>query len=433
MGMDRRAFLLLLSTPAVTRLLAACGSGDGGDTVTETTAPASFVQSGLTRVGTSPGQAVDAATALDAFGFDLYQRLLAAKPDENLVFSPASIAVALAMTAAGARGTTLDEMLTVLHATDRTGIHRSMNALTAALDQRTRTETDADGNENSVRLAITNSLWGQQDVVFRDEFLDLLAAEYGAGMHLVDYRRDTEGARAAINQWVSDATEERIPELLQQGVLASDSTLTLVNAIYLKAQWQDAFPERSTADEPFTNSAGAAVTVPMMHLTESLPYADGNGWRAVEVPYVFGELALTIVLPDDGANLPPLAHVVAALTPRPVRLGMPRFDIETATELGDVLAEMGMPTAFSDQADFSGMSAEVALQIARVIHQANITTDEKGTEAAAATAVVMRPTSGPGDEPITLTLDRPFTFALRDRATGAVLFLGRVADPSQGR
>jgi serpin B len=430
--MDRRAFLSLLAVPAVAQLLQACGSDGSSDSPPDATGPASFVQSGLTRTAAEPAQAVDAATALDAFGFDLYQRLLAAQPDDNLVFSPASIAIALTMTAAGARGTTLDEMLTVLHITDSTTIHRSMNALTAALDARTRTETDAEGNTNSVRLAIANSLWGQRDLSFTREFLDLLAAEYGAGMHLVDYRNDTEGARTAINAWVSDATEQRIPELLQQGVLARDSKLTLVNAIYLKAQWSTAFDETATRDEPFTTSAGATVTVPMMHLSEMLPYASGSGWQAVEVPYVFGELVLTIALPDAGAEAPPLADVVAALAPQQVQLGMPRFDVETATELGAVLADMGMATAFSDQADFSGMSSDVALQIAKVVHQANITTDETGTEAAAATAVVMRPTSAPGEQ-VVLTLDRPFVFALRDQTTGAVLFLGRVADPTQRR
>lgn len=430
--MNRRTFLALLSTPAVAQLLQACGS-DEPTSGTTTLPPAAEARSSLARVAVGPEQALRAAFSVNAFGDDLYRRLLAADPTGNLVFSPASIGVALAMTAAGARGTTLDEMLTVLHVTDPQAIHRSMNALTASLDERTRSEVDPDGNEQTTRLTIANSLWGQHDLTFTQAFLDLLASEYGAGMHLVDYVADTEGARRAINAWVDAATEDRIPELLAQGVLTTDSRLTLVNAIYLKAQWENAFPEGATTDEPFTTASGATVSVPMMHVTESFLYAEQQGWRAVEVPYVFRDLVLTMVMPDDPATLVPLDEVMPWFERREVQLGMPRFDIETAVELGPLLREMGMPTAFSDQADFGGMSEDVALQIAAVVHQANITTDEKGTEAAAATAVVMRPTSAPVDEPVTLTLDRPFTFALRDRPTGAVLFLGRVADPSQAR
>ena len=186
----------------------------------------------------------------------------------------------------------------------------------------------------------------------------------------------------------------------------------------------------------FSRPDGSTVDVPMMSLSESLPYAEGTGWRAVELPYVGGSLAFTIIVPDSLAafqsSLTPdlLAGLTGALQPRPVQLALPKFGIESKTDLATTLAAMGMPLAFdADRADFSGITAEERLVISAVIHQANIDVDEKGTEAAAATAVVMRTTGAP-EEPVTLRVDRPFLFALRDVPTGAILFLGRIADPS---
>jgi serpin B len=268
-------------------------------------------------------------------------------------------------------------------------------------------------------------------------YLEALASRFGSGVRLVDYATDAEAARRMINGWVSDQTERRIPELLVPGVLTSDTRLTLVNAVYLKAAWQTPFPENATLPGSFTLAGGTTVEVPMMAATLSVPYAAGEGWQAVELPYIGGALAMTIILPDDldafeaAVTVDQLDAIIGDLSEHGVTLSMPKFGIETKAMLADLLARLGMPTAFGGGADFSGITAEEALVISDVVHQANIDVDEKGTEAAAATAVVMRGSSSP--DQVTLRVDRPFLFALRDVQTGTMLFLGRVSDPSAGR
>jgi serpin B len=269
-----------------------------------------------------------------------------------------------------------------------------------------------------------------------DAYLEALASRFGAGLRLVDYRNASEAARHEINAWVSDQTEQRIPELLVPGTITRDERLTLVNAIYLKAAWLTPFTEDATKPGPFTRLDGSTVDVPLMHLGESLSYAAGDGWQAVELPYVGGSLAMTIIVPDDltafEAALTPerLATITGALESRPVILTLPKFGTESKIDLATTLAAMGMPTAFlPGPADFTGITTEEPLFISAVIHQANIDVDEKGTTAAAATAVVIRAGSAPA-EPVTLTVDHPFLFALRDVPTSSVLFLGRITDPS---
>jgi serpin B len=429
--MNRRTFMALLTSPAVAALITACGDDASTPTSTPgpTLLPVRSARSDLARSAATLGDAQQAAAAINAFATDLYDRLVADDPQANLVFSPTSIALALLMTLAGARGTTAEEMITTLHVTDAEAIHRSANAVDAAVDE---------SSSGLNRVTITNSLWGQDGFAFEQPFLDVLASEYGTGMELVDYRADAEGARVAINGWVSNETDERIPELLAPGTLTPVTRLTLVNAVYLKAKWQFEFTEEATLVAPFTTATGATVDVPTMHQTSPLAYAEAPGWRAVQLPYVDGLLAMDIYLPDVAtAGSVPFGDLAEALltetlTPT-VQLSLPKFDIETSTSLAEQLAALGMPTAFSDSADFTGISTVEPLHIADVIHQANITVDEEGTEAAAATGVVIRSTSAPVDTPIEFVVDRPFVFALRHVSTGATLFMGRVTDPSQTR
>ena len=437
--MQRRTFLSLLAVPAVAQLLQSCGDDSNGSVSSTTPAGAaqrSSLKGEAPLAATTPQDAVAASAAINAFAADLYERLVGADSTANVVFSPASIAVALTMTSAGAKGTTLQEMDTVLHVTDPATIHRSMNGLTTALEALNQTvDNTAEGGTGTseVQLSIANSLWGQTGLQFEQAFLDLLSAEYDAGLELVDYATDPEAARAAINAWVAEETNDRIPELLAEGSITADARLTLVNAIYLKANWATTFDKEQTADEPFAAPAGE-VTAAMMHSTADFGYAAGEGWQAVDLPYVFGGLTFTAVLADEDTPVPTADEVFASLGSRSVQLGLPRFDIETSVDLATLLAEMGMATAFSGEADFSGMTTQASLMIGAVIHQANITVDEEGTEAAAATAVVMVETALPEpEEPVVLTFDRPFTFWLRDRGTGAVLFAGRVNDPSAVR
>ncbi|CAB4852106.1 MAG: serpin family protein [Actinobacteria bacterium] len=431
--MQRRTFLSLLALPAIAQFLQACGSDSGSKSNGNNGVGRSSLRGLAPHATAGPTDAAQASTAINAFAQDLYDRLVAVDPTANLVFSPASIAVALTMTAAGARDTTNAEMNSVLHIEDDGTIDRSMNGVTTALSNANRTrDNSADGGTgtSSVQFTIANSLWGQSGLSFEQAFLDVLSSEYDAALELVDYRTDPEAARAAINEWVNTQTHERIPELLAKGTITSDARLTLVNAIYLKANWDTAFDPTLTVDAPFHAPAGD-VTVPMMHTERDLAYAEGTDWQAVNIPYVFGALAFTVAV--GGGTLPTGDEVFAALAERPVDLGMPRFDIGTSINLTDVLAGMGMPTAFTDRADFSGITQTEPLAMGAVIHQANITVDEVGTEAAAATAVVMVGTSAPVDPPVTVTIDRPFTFWLRETTTGTIVFMGRVNDPTTGR
>ena len=417
-------------------LVAGCGtpnpSGGGGGT------PAGGIELAAVNVAHLAGSAEDATaagSAINAFGMDLYRRIAAGDRSGNLVVSPASIALALAMARAGARGQTADEMDAVLRDLGTDGHAVWVAALDSLLNARTGSFPDESGKAQDVTLRIVNAPFAQRGFALETPYIQVLGERFGAGLRLVNYVTAAEAARQEINGWVADQTEQRIRELLAQGDVDAMTRLVLVNAIYLKAAWQTAFDEGATAPAPFTRLDGTTVDVPLMHMGGQLPYAAGAGWQAVELPYVGGKLSMVVIVPDDLAAFEKtldgaaLSGMVGGLTSREVILALPKFGTESRVELGPVLAALGMPTAFTDAADFTGISKAEPLQISAVIHQANIDVDEKGTEAAAATAVVIRAT-GMSAEPVTLTVDHPFLFALRDVETGAVLFLGRIADPS---
>ena len=255
-------------------------------------------------------------------------------------------------------------------------------------------------------------------------------------MRLVDYDGATEQARKTINGWVSDETHERIPELIPSGAISPATVLVLTNAVYLKAPWARPFRKEDTADAPFHRLDGSSVDVPMMHQSTKLSFAEGDGYAAVELPYAGNKLAMLLVVPDEGQfdavmagmDAAALDGIAAGLSGYQVTLAMPKFEFRTQVGLNDVLSQLGMPTAFGDGADFSGMTTQTDLFISAVLHEAFISVDEEGTEAAAATAVIMDETAAA--QPAELTIDRPFIFAIRDTETGAVLFLGSVTDPS---
>jgi serpin B len=308
-------------------------------------------------------------------------------------------------------------------------------ALDQSLNGKTATFRDALGDPQEVVLRSVNAPFSQRGYPLEAAFLQKLGERFGAGIRLVDYVGDADAARGAINGWVGDQTEQRIPELLAQGTVEADTRLVLVNAIYLKAAWQVPFDEGSTEPAPFRRLDGSTTDVEMMRVAAGFPYAAGESWRAVELPYVGGRLSLLVIVPDDlgafEASFDPatLDAITGALAWQEVRLGLPKFGAETQVGLGDVLAALGMPTAFdAGAADFSGMTTAERLSIGAVVHQANIDVDEKGTEAAAATAVEMVAAGAPA-EPVELVVDRPFVFALRDLDTAAVLFLGRITEP----
>jgi serine protease inhibitor len=390
------------------------------------------------RAPVTADDAAAAAAGINAFGLELY-RLLTADND-NLVFSPSSIALALGMARAGARGTTAAEMDAVLHGVASDDHAAWLNALDQALADRNGTFGNAKFDQVPLTLRIANTSFFQQGEPIEQAYLDALASRFGSGARLVDFIGHTEEARQLINGWVDEQTTHRIPELLSPGVLTNLTRFVLVNAIYLKAGWRYPFEADLTTQKPFTLTDGLRVKVPMMAETAPLLYAAGSGWQAVQLPYA-GQLAMTIILPDDLASFEAtldgarLSEIVNGLSSRPVILTVPKFGVETKANLADLLKALGMPTAFTGAADFSGIAPPAgALYIGDVIHQANIDVDEKGTEAAAATAIEGIGSAGGADEtpppPVVVNVDHPFIFAVRDVPTGAVLFLGRVVDPS---
>jgi len=368
-----------------------------------------------------------------AFAFELYQAL---KGEEgNLFYSPYSISVALAMTYAGARGETAQQMADTLNfILEQERLHPGFNWLDAELASRGEGAQGKD--DKGFRLNIVNAIWGQKDYEFLSDFLDVLAENYGAGLRILDFINETEKSRLIINDWVSDQTEGRIKDLIPQGAIDALTRLVLTNAIYFNAAWEDPFDEDVTVDGPFYLFEGGQVIVPMMKQTESFGYTEGEGYQAVELQYDGNELSMVILLPEagqfqafeEGLQAQKISDIISGLQSTGVTLTMPKFEFDSEFSLTDTLARMGMPIAFSGDADFSGMTGNRALFISDVVHKAFVSVDEAGTEAAAATAVIM-PEAGPPEPTVEVTIDHPFIFLIRDIETGAILFVGRVMNP----
>ncbi len=371
------------------------------------------------------------------FALDMYH-VLANEPG-NLFISPYSISQALAMTYAGARGVTANEMQATLHfdlPSDQ--LHPAFNALDLRL--RAAAGGGKAGESQKFQLNVTNSMWGQQNYEFLPEFLDLLAMNYGAGLRLVDFASNTESARQAINAWAEKETQEKIKEVLKPGMLTPDTRLALANAIYFYGDWMYPFQAEATRDEPFNLLDGSSVNVPMMRTEDSemLNYMAGDGYQAIEMPYVGDSASMLLLVPDAGnfetfeAGLTQvqLEQTIEAMVPTDVSLVLPKFKFEDDFMLKDPLVALGMPIAFSDQADFSGMNGKGGLSIGSVIHKTFVAVDEKGTEAAAVTVVAMTESAMPmPTQPIILVVDRPFVFLIRERSTGTILFIGRMLNP----
>ncbi len=419
-------------------LLAGCGTDVGDRRQPALTAP-EVASVAVQRNAGSPADVPDVVAGIQAFTADLYAEL-AAEPG-NLVVSPYSVAVALAMPRNGARGQTANEMDSVLRAPPTAHLNGGMNALIQLLESRAGIHQRYDGKNGTVALDAANSLWGQRGTAWQPTFLDVLARSYGAGMQLVDYFADADGARHLINDWTSDMTRGKVPELVPDGVLDGMTRLVLVNAIYLKAPWEEPFDERTTRRRPFRLDSGSTIEVDMMtsDVLQHAAYATGPGWRAARLPYVGGAVAMAVVVPDHGIGIGKveeslhgdgLARLLASFRPIPgLSVEMPRWSFSAAARLDETLIDLGMPTAFDDlRADFSGMTTEVRLFIDAVLHEAFVAVDEEGTEAAAATAVEMAWVSAHLAS-AELIADRPFLFVIVDIETETPLFIGRVADP----
>ncbi|MEW5740483.1 MAG: serpin family protein [Myxococcota bacterium] len=397
-------------------------------------APGELVKSSKDRITQAAPQAdvdavVDGATT---FAFDVYRKLPTTQ--ENTAFSPYSVSVALSMTYPGARGSTLDAFEDVLHVTipqDR--YHRAMNTIDSALQSRGQGAQGKDGRP--FRLRINNQLFGQINQHFEAPFLDTLSTEYGAGLRLLDFQNKPEPSRKAINDWVSTNTERLIPELLKEGTITSDTVLALVNTLYFNAAWKTKFDHEATQPDAFTLRDGSTVQVPMM-AKESMDvnYATVGDVEVLELPYSGDEVSMVLLVPPagkladleaalDGAKV---RSYLAALQPRNVGVRMPKFEARAQADLKDILSALGLSVAFSGDADFSGMTGQKELLLTAVVHEAVVKTDEDGTEAAAATAVIAGRTSIPEY----IEVNRAFVYLIRDRATGALLFIGRIGNPA---
>jgi serpin B len=406
-------------------LLSACGPGEA--------------RSRLGRSAPDAGAEADLPELVagnTAFALDLFQ---AARADSDLVFSPYSISLALAMAYAGAQGETAAQMADVLHyRLPPERLHAAWNALDQDLAGRPDEAAWVD-EKDRFSLHIANAVWGQEDWPFEPAYLDLLAADYGAGVRLTDFIGAPETARRQINDWVSDRTRRLIRDIVPPGTITPDTRLVLANAIYFKATWQEKFDPDLTRPAPFHLLDGSQVQVDMMHFGHGtgLSYAAGDGWQAVCLPYKGGLNEMLILLPDEGrfdefaAGLTGerVDQIAASLQYNSVILVMPKFEFESPLGLSALLAGMGMPDAFDpDAADFSGIDGARDLYIGEALHKAFVAVDEKGTEAAAATVILMMAASAPVSE-IRLTIDRPFLFFIRDVPSGTVLFMGQLLDP----
>jgi len=400
-----------------------------------------YVQSSFARE-TEPQVNPEALTSLvngnSDFSFAFYEQIL--ENEGNIIFSPISLSLALAMTLAGAETSTEQEMLQALQfSIPAENIHAAFNALLLNIEA-SEENIFGDSEGDKFQLNIANSTWGQSGFAFKDQFLDTIALNYGAGIYNVDYIANPEFARNAINEWVEEETEEKIQDLIPEGAINSLTRLVLANAIYFYGSWYHPFSDSDTTGEPFNLLDGSEISVDMMKLNgENLLYVQGETFQAVDLPYLSTDFAMTILLPDEGKfsefeseiTHQSLAAILETLHSQPINLQMPKFDFTSDIDAKKPLINLGMAEAFDmDDADFSGMTEEDILYITDVLHKAAISVDETGTEAAAATAVIIGLKSMPG-EPISMTIDRPFLFFIRHIPSESILFMGRVLNPNQ--
>jgi len=368
--------------------------------------------------------------ANNQFALEFYQQIK--DEGENIFFSPYSISTALAMTYEGARSRTAQEMQSVFHFPEEANVRQP--AMAKIYNQINKVD-------KKYELNTANALWAQQDYSFLEEYINLIGQYYGGRVTNLDFIEETEKSRKTINDWVAEQTKDKILDLIPAGVLNALTRLVLTNAIYFKGQWLTQFDEKDTLEEDFRISPEKTIKMPMMRLTgeeTKFNYGQTEELQILEMPYDEEELSMLILLPEEDGlsaleeslNLENIDQWRNMLNQQPVNVFMPKFTFETKYFLCQTLQEMGLPTAFSKQADFSGMDGTKNLFISKVIHQAFVEVNEEGTEAAAATAVVMELESI-GPSIAVFRADHPFIFLIQDNQSGNILFLGRVVNPSQ--
>lgn len=368
----------------------------------------------------------------NGFALDLYSQLK--NGSGNLFLSPYSISTCLAMTYTGARGDTAKQMAQALHfSADQQQLASSFGALQRQLN--------AIEQKSGIQLAVANGLWAQQGHPFIPAFLDTAKNTYQARIEQVDFRTQAEPVREQVNDWVSQKTKGKITNLLQPGTVQASTRLILANAIYFKGKWTRPFNKTNTMPVPFSVRSSQKVQAPFMHQTADFKYAALLDAQLLELPYAGGDLSMVVLLPkeDDGLqslegslNEQNLETWLGQGRSQKVDVFLPKFKLTAQFLLAGTLKTMGMKDAFSRAADFSGMDGARDLFISAVVHKAFVDVNEEGTEAAAATATVMRTMAIMRQPTPVFRADHPFIFLIRDTHSGSILFLGRVVDPTEG-
>ena len=370
--------------------------------------------------------------ANNELAFDLYSQFKKESDGDNIFFSPYSILIALTMTYEGAMGQTAEEMQSVLHIPEDDNLRRANIA---------KIYNDINQKDKGYKLSTANALWAQKNYKFLDEYTDIVEKYYGGKVTNLDFAGESEKSREIINTWVEDQTNNKIKDLIPQGVLNSLTRLILTNAIYFKGTWVKQFDKDDTRDEDFSTISGQKVKTPMMRSTgddAKFKYAETDDIQILEIPYEGEDLSMLILLPkednidtmEESITNEKLSEWKNMLNEQRVDIFIPKFKFETKYFMAEALKEMGMASAFNvPPADFSGMDGTKDLKIQDVIHQAFVEVNEEGTEAAAATAVIVGITSLPPPVP-RFRADHPFVFIIQQKDTGNILFLGRVSDPS---
>jgi len=415
------------------------GSDAPGPSASPGAAPTTQADSNAPKAVASDAEMAAAAKGDSEFALALYAKI---KGNGNVMVSPASARIALAMTYAGARGTTAEQMAKVLAIPNDPKTHDAFGAITGQWHSWAgqKVEKTPEDPTQPFTLRVANRLFGQQGRPFVPAYLTLLSDKYAAPLSQVDFKTAAEPSRKHINGWVEDHTEKRIKDLLPAGSVNASTRLVLVNALYFKADWINKFEKTRTADADFEKTPKSKVKVPMMSKLDRFQYAETPDAQVLEMGYRGAPVAMTIVLPKarDGlakleGSLSPavLSGWIGKLASERVNVRLPRFKVESSFQLASVLGALGMTDALDpNKADFSGMDGTKDLFIGEVIQKTFCAVDEAGTEAAAATAVMMRATAAPAPTPPKEFLaDHPFLFMIRDTKTGSLLFMGRVAEP----
>lgn len=435
---------ILLCSSLLLALVSACGGT--GTTATATAADSSKPQAVSTAKSTlarnTAPQASDADLAAAVAGNTEFALkllpLLDTQGDSNLVYSPYSLTLALEMAAAGAKGDTLSGMEKAMSfQLPQSRLQTALNRLDLSLAD--KTSTAAKPNAQLPNLNIANALWAQQGYSLQGTYLDALSVNFGAAVNLQDFVSAAEPSRLNINNWMADQTQQKIKDLIPAGGVTPMTRVVLTNAIWFKSDWAQPFTKEATKNQDFTDRKGSVKNLPFMNLTSNFPYMQGKGYQAVELPYIDNKLAMLLIAPDagkfdsfvQGLSTTTISDITTGLKDNYIALSMPKFNFSANPAMNSSLSTLGMGTAFDGgKADFSGISGNRELSISGVVHKAFINVDEKGTEAAAATGVLIGVTSINVTQPLKLTLDRPFVFMIRDRQTGLVIFMGKVMNPA---